>query len=211
MASDKHLQLVRQMLENAENSLAGAKKLLAELTGETQPVARPRERHAIPASVEGKVVEGVFDGQNMIGPDGKIYSVPANYASKSKLVEGDALKLTIAADGSFVYKQIGPVERRRVIGKLVRDPVTDEFMVAVEGGTAYKVLRASITYFKGEEADEIVVLMPKNAEARWVAVENIIKPSLDPLALTDEVTEGDEDGDERAAESVTAEKAETEG
>src|SRR3989344_680714 len=30
---------------------------------------------------EGKVVEGVFDGESMIGPDGKKYSVPANYAS----------------------------------------------------------------------------------------------------------------------------------
>ncbi|MBU4432193.1 hypothetical protein KKD60_02860, partial [Patescibacteria group bacterium] len=40
---------------------------------------------------EGKIVEGVFDGENMIGPDGKQYSIPANYASKSKLVEGDIL------------------------------------------------------------------------------------------------------------------------
>ena len=33
--------------------------------------------------------------QIMIGPDGKNYPVPANYASKSKLIEGDILKLTI--------------------------------------------------------------------------------------------------------------------
>ena len=47
-------------------------------------------------------MEGVFDGQNMMGPDGKKYPVPANYASKSKLVEGDVLKLTISDDGSFI-------------------------------------------------------------------------------------------------------------
>jgi len=29
----------------------------------------------------GKVIEGVFDGQNMVGSDGKTYPVPANYAS----------------------------------------------------------------------------------------------------------------------------------
>ena len=44
----------------------------------------------------GRVIEGVFDGENMIGPDGKQYSVPANYASKSKLVEGDILKMKIS-------------------------------------------------------------------------------------------------------------------
>ena len=42
----------------------------------------------------------------MIGPKDKIFPVPANYASKSKLVEGDRLKLTILPNGSFVYKQI---------------------------------------------------------------------------------------------------------
>ncbi|MBU1146566.1 hypothetical protein KKD80_03410, partial [Patescibacteria group bacterium] len=39
-----------------------------------------------------RIMEGVFNGQNMIGADGKEYLVPANYASKSKLVEGDILK-----------------------------------------------------------------------------------------------------------------------
>ena len=70
---------------------------------------------------EGIVIEGVFDGQIMIGADGKKYSVPANYASKSKLVEGDILKLTIDRQGNFIYKQIGPIERRRLIGSLVKD------------------------------------------------------------------------------------------
>src|SRR3989338_2876015 len=65
------------------------------------------------ASLNGKVIEGIFNGQEMIGPDGSTYAVPANYASKSKLVEGDALKLTIAANGSLVFKQIGPVTRDR--------------------------------------------------------------------------------------------------
>ena len=40
---------------------------------------------------EVKILEGVFDGQNMVGSDGRQYIVPPNYASKSKLVEGDIL------------------------------------------------------------------------------------------------------------------------
>src|SRR3989339_89658 len=90
---------------------------------------------------EGRIVEGVFDGENMIGPDGKQYSVPANYASKSKLIEGDILKLTIKADGTFLYKQIGPVERSRIVGILAKDETTDEFRVIV-GDKAFRVLLA---------------------------------------------------------------------
>ncbi len=184
MSSHNKLSLVRQMLESAENSLNGAKKLLAELTGSPQVSVKTKESVHATTTVEGKVIEGVFDGQNMIGPDGKSYSVPANYASKSKLVEGDSLKLTIADDGSFIYKQIGPAERRREIGSLVRDETTDEFMVDVKG-QRYKVLRASITYFKGEEGDQIVVLLPKNSESKWAAVENIIKAGSE-VVLPDE-------------------------
>ena len=67
----------------------------------------------------------------MIGPDGKNYPVPANYASKSKLVEGDIMKLTITEDGKFLYKQIGPVERKTVIGTLTSHD--DQYFVEVMG------------------------------------------------------------------------------
>lgn len=192
MESNDQLEMIRQMLESAENALRGAKKLLAELIGE--PVPAPANHTPRPEVTGGKVVEGVFDGQNMIGPDGKVYSVPANYASKSKLVEGDSLKLAIADDGTFVYKQIGPVERRRVIGLLSRDSSTGEFVILLEGRT-YKVLRASVTYFKGEEGDDIVVLLPKNAEGAWAAVENIIKKGAPGVSVEATASEGEKDED----------------
>jgi hypothetical protein len=121
-----------------------------------------------------RVVEGVFDGDGMVGGDGKAYSVPANYASKSKLVEGDILKLTIGSRGNFIYKQIGPIDRQRLVGTVALDQETGQFMV-LSGGRSWKVLRASITYFHGEVADEAVILVPKNAPSRWAAVENVIK------------------------------------
>ncbi len=121
----------------------------------------------------GRIIEGVFDGENMIGPDGKQYSVPANYASKSKLVEGDILKLTITASGTFVYKQIGPIERSRIIGQLKQES-NGNFIVKADG-KKLRVLTASVTYFKGHDGDEIVVLVPKTGESKWAAVENIVK------------------------------------
>jgi hypothetical protein len=110
----------------------------------------------------------------MIGGDGKTYAVPANYASKSKLVEGDMLKLTIGVRGNFIYKQIGPIDRQRLIGTVALDQETGQFLV-LSGGRSWKALRASITYFHGEVSDEAVILVPKNAPSRWAAVENVIK------------------------------------
>jgi len=122
---------------------------------------------------ETRIIEGVFDGENMIGPDGKQYSVPANYASKSKLVEGDILKLTITANGTFVYKQIGPIERARVVGVLERT-ASGEY-IALADGKKWRLLTASVTYYKGEGGDEIVILVPKNGESKWAAVENVVR------------------------------------
>ncbi|MBU1348929.1 hypothetical protein KJ781_02575 [Patescibacteria group bacterium] len=122
---------------------------------------------------DGRVIEGVFDGQHMVGSDGRQYLVPQNYASKSKLVEGDILKLSIHPNGSFLFKQIGPIERERVVGVLVRDENTHEWKV-VAGGKKYGVLPASVSYFKGMPNDNVVVLIPKSAPSRWAAVENVV-------------------------------------
>jgi len=120
-----------------------------------------------------RIMEGVFNGQNMIGADGKEYLVPSNYASKSKLVEGDILKLTINARGNFLFKQIGPIERNRVVGTL-EESESSGWTVA-SGGKKWRVLAAPVTYFKGESGDEAVILIPKNTPSKWAAVENVIK------------------------------------
>lgn len=161
----KQIKRLKSLIQDAETNLAAAKELLISLVGED-----PMEHHATDTEeVAGKVIEGVFDGQNMIGPDGKTYPVPANYASKSKLVEGDILKLTIADDGSFIYKQIGPVARRQLIGALTQH--NGNFFVEA-GGRDYRVLLASVTYFKAKLGDQISIIIPEdNREAEWAAIE----------------------------------------
>jgi hypothetical protein len=117
----------------------------------------------------GKVIEGVFDGQNMVGSDGKIYPVPANYASKSKLVQGDILKLTIAEDGAFLYKQIGPIPRKQVVGTLILEGGHYFVDVATK---KYRVLLASVTYFKAKPGDQVSVNLPEDdSTAEWAALE----------------------------------------
>lgn len=165
--ADKQLKTLKKLIETAETNLAGAKELLAGLIGDTD------EPNSINPSeiATGKVIEGEFDGQNMVGPDEKIYPVPANYASKSKLVQGDILKLTIGEDGSFIYKQIGPAERRKLIGTL---SLKDGQYYVEAGGVDYRVLFASVTYFKAQPGDQITIVVPEEGQAEWAAVEAVI-------------------------------------
>jgi len=177
-----NVALIAQMIESAEKNIQSAKQLLRDMMGgksiDTSDILRKAQTMTV--SEGGKVIEGVFDGQNMMGPDGKQYPVPANYASKSKLVEGDTLKLTIADDGSFIYKQIGPVERRKVLGVLMQDE-RGEYKVIAEGKT-FKVLLASLTYFKSEPGDQVTIILPEGKDATWGAVENVIKQGQGGMA-----------------------------
>lgn len=163
---EKQVKRLRALIQEAETNIAAAKELLISILGDDDQVVTPSSSRE---EVSGKVIEGVFDGQKMAGPDGKEYPVPANYASKSKLVEGDILKLTIADDGSFIYKQIGPVERTQVIGTLVQH---DGAYYVEASGREYRILLASVTYFRINVGDQVTIIVPTdNPDATWAAVE----------------------------------------
>ncbi len=163
--ADKQIKRLRALIQEAETSLAAATELLVSLVGDDAMVAPAAKRE----EQMGKVIEGVFDGQNMVGSDGKTYPVPANYASKSKLVQGDILKLTIADDGSFLYKQIGPIARKQVVGTLKLE--NGHYFVDVNGKN-YRVLLASVTYFKAKPNDQVSVNLPEDdSQAEWAALE----------------------------------------
>ena len=162
---EKQIKRLRTLITEAETNLAAANELLISLVGDDEKVVNVANRE----ESLGKVIEGVFDGQNMVGSDGKTYPVPANYASKSKLVQGDILKLTIAEDGAFLYKQIGPVERKQVVGTLKLE--NGHYFVDV-GGKNYRVLLASVTYFKAKPGDQVSVNVPEADEnVEWAAIE----------------------------------------
>ncbi len=163
---EKQVKRLKSLIQEAETNLAAAKELLISISGDDNTVTAPST--SIIESPQGKVIEGVFDGQTMIGPDGKNYPVPANYASKSKLVEGDILKLTINEDGGFIYKQIGPVPRKQIIGTLINH---DGSFFVEAGGNEYKVLLASVTYFRLQAGDQVTIIIPEdNTDTTWAAV-----------------------------------------
>lgn len=177
MSKLSQLALIAQMIEAAETNLRNARQLFSnfchEKSADNLRAGLTRTATNLNASLEeeGKVIEGVFNGQNMIGPDKREYPVPTNYASKSKLISGDIMKLTINPEGHFLYKQIGPVERKRITGPLIYED--SQYKVLAEGKT-YKVLHSSVSYYQATPGDKVVLLIPEIGESEWGAIDNII-------------------------------------
>jgi len=173
--------VLKSILKNIRSSIDNAITLLDGKHGETPELKTEisaSTSDAVSASEdrprrEREALEGVFSGSSMVGEDGREYTVPPNYASKSKLVEGDMLKLYIGERGNFIFKQIGPIERQRLIGNVSFEQENGQYTV-LAAGRSWKVLKASVTYFKAEVGDEAIILVPKNAPSKWAAVENII-------------------------------------
>lgn len=179
MAELKNLVRIKELVDNAESALKVAKQLLADAMGlnEGEQVdgdtykdkAATITKEAV--SSGGKIIEGVFDGQNMVDKKGTVYPVPANYASKSKLIPGDVLKLTVTEEGKFLYKQIGPVERKTIIGPLVYN--NGRYQV-LANDKSYNTLLASVTYFRAEVGDEVTLIIPMNEDSDWGAIEAVL-------------------------------------
>lgn len=187
--SDDALVQVQQLLDSAMSSLKTAHALLRDVTGVTDS---SHERHMVRAGsmstgapVTGRIIEGIFDGQNMIDGTGQTYPVPANYASKSKLVEGDGMKLTITDEGKFVYKQIAPIPRRTALGVLIQED--GQYKVLSEG-KPLRVLLASVTFYRAEVGDQVTVLLPEGADAKWGAIEAVLPKHIADAAAKETVT-----------------------
>lgn len=158
------IEEVRQLLDEAEHRIKSARQILfTNFYQEKAQILKIKEG--------GRVMEGVFDGENIVTSTGKKYPVPPNYASKSRLVSGDLLKLTIGVDGTFIFKQIGPVPRKKVIGVL---EIEGEEYWAVAAKKRYRILPASATYFRAKAEDKLSLIVPKNISAEWAALENVL-------------------------------------
>jgi hypothetical protein len=172
--SPETLALIRRRLEDAERNVQIAKQLLEGGEAGSAGLAVPPPTVGADVPPGSRVIYGRFNGEHMEGEDSQLYPVPANYASKSKLVEGDRLKLTIETDGAFIYKQVGPIDRRRTLGTFGIDD-RGNYVVVAEG-KSYRIMLASVTFYRLESGDQVTILLPSTGEAVWGAVEHSMKP-----------------------------------
>ncbi len=155
-------QLIIQALNAAETNVRLAKTLLSGVGAvESKPSTKD-----LPG------VTGIFDGENMVTEEGKKYVVNPNYASKSVLVYGDTLK-RVEVDGKERFKQIERVKRQKVEGILAKK---DGKFVAVTADGSYQVSQAAVNFYKSEDGDEVVVVLPlRDKTVPYAALESVKK------------------------------------
>ncbi len=176
MENKKTIEAIRDFIMTAEKSIKNANKLLKTVLEQEgvslkSPVKLDASDMNSYMSDDAKIIEGVFTWEEMLGSDGNKYPVPVNYASKSKLVQGDKLKLTIAGNGKMLYKQIAPIAREIKAGLLIKEK--EKFQVIADGNT-YDLLTAAVTHFKAEVGDNISVIVPQGKAATFAAIDSVL-------------------------------------
>lgn len=176
MENKKTIAAIRDFIISAEKSIKNAKKLLKDvlednnLSLDTEINLNTKWLNSY-TSDDSKIIEWVFTWEEMLGADWNKYPVPANYSSKSKLVQWDKLKLTITGNGKMLYKQIAPIERDYVTWLVVKEK--DKYQIVAEGHT-YDLLTAAVTHFKAEIWDSVTVIIPAWKQATFAAIDAVL-------------------------------------
>jgi hypothetical protein len=159
------------LLMNIENDIRRVRVLLWRISdgsykdkideNELREISSSLLKYEVPEKWE--VIEWIYDGFYMIWADGKKYPVPLNYASKSKLISGDVLKLTILPNWKLIYKLIQPAPRTYVRATLAKE--WNDFLAIGDNWKTYKLNPAAVTFFDLNIGDEMSIIV--NAEWKW--------------------------------------------
>lgn len=166
-------------LNKLESDIAKAKLLVQKMFQDNgvqnvlDAVPSPMSSAVHPDDDGIQVVEWRFDGVFMQGSDTKMYPVPMNYASKTKLIPGDMLKLRIMEDGKLIYKVIAPAPRKFLRAKLTK---TEEwkFIALTEDSKTYALNQAAVSFFKGDVGNDISIIINADEESSFAAIEAVI-------------------------------------
>lgn len=178
------LAALEQLLQKMEADFARARRLLAKLQSkeysledsptEVDTTHLPSHLTSYEEDENVQVIEGVYDGYFMVGVDKKKYPVPMNYASKSKLIPWDILKLRIMSDGKLLYKMIWQANRTYIKATLSKTDDNNKFTAITDDGQIYFLNQAAVTYFKGQTGDELSIIINGDGLGNFAAIEALI-------------------------------------
>jgi hypothetical protein len=180
------LAKILNLIEIAETNLKTAQILLKQFNQLGNPASashNPTSNSSVISDESDylEVVEGNYDGEHMLSDDGQVYTVPANYASKTKLVIGDRMKRVLTDNYREIYKVIQKAPSKRVVGTFSLDQ-SGEFIVLVDSiPHPIKVLKASITFAIKHQnlksGDTVALLVPQNGGSSpiWGAFDTVVK------------------------------------
>ena len=172
-------------IEKVENDLKKVKNTLHTLAtlkdnmGWLDAIIASNKMEKPKIEQEWNIIEGEFDGYFMVGDDLKKYPVPVNYSSKSKLIPGDKLKVTIKDNGELIYKLITPAERKHIRAVLTKDEKdTNKFLAISSDKQTYNLNTAAVSFFKWLPGDEVYITINKEGIWSYAALEAIIKAGV---------------------------------
>ncbi len=174
MQDKNKIKVLRDLIHSAQNSINSAKKILNTLLGESSEeddIQVDTSWLMSYSSWDLQVVEWVFTGESMLGPDGNTYPIPQNYASKSLLVQWSKLKATIEPNGRIKYKIIGEIPFETKIGIVTKNG--EKYQINTSD-KSYHVLMAAITFHKCEVGDTVSIRVPEGKDATYAVIEAII-------------------------------------
>ncbi len=167
---EKVISSIWWLLLNIENDIRRVRVLLNRIKdGSYKTEINEEELQKISSNLlnyeveQWQIIEWVYDGVYMIWSDNKKYPVPLNYASKSKLISWDILKLTILSNWKLMYKLIQPANRNYL--KATLSKTDNDFIAIWDDWKTYKLNAAAVTYFNLQIWDEISIIA--NAEWKW--------------------------------------------
>ena len=172
--NSKDLKALRDFIQSAQVSINSAKKILNWLLWEegiNDGQDFDTEWLSSYNSWDLQIVEWVFTGENMLWPDGNIYPVPQNYASKSLLVQWSRLKAIIEPTWRIKYKIIEEIPFSTHIGIVTKNG--DKYQIVTES-KSYNVLMAAITFHKCAVGDTVSIRTPEWKDATYAVIEALI-------------------------------------
>jgi len=175
MKTKNQIVAIKDFIITAEKSLKNAKKLLNDIVKDNEIDINKKVDLDVSglhsySSEDSKIVEGVFTWEEMLWSDWERYPIPANYCSKSKMVQWDKLKVTISPNGRMMYKQIAPIERE--FRKWLLTEEKGKYQAVVDGEN-YDLLTAAVTHFWWNIWDNITIILPKGKQATFAAIDSI--------------------------------------
>lgn len=179
MATGKGLAPLEDLLQKIETEVKRARLMIQQIEWGNEisikevsldDIATKLETHD---DAEQKIVEWVYDGYFMVWSDKKKYPVPMNYASKSKLIPWDVLKLRVMDDGKLIYKLIGQANRKFIRATLTKTD-DNKFTAIADEGQVYYLNQAAVTYFKWNTGDELAIIVNADGIGSFAAIEALI-------------------------------------
>jgi hypothetical protein len=109
-----------------------------------------------------------YNGDSIIDDQGVIYPINKNYASKSRLIDGDVLIMRTDSQGGIYYKLSKPVPRKTVIADIKE---TNGQYIAIYNNKSYKILTAASNFYELYNNCQAMIVISITEDNKWCAID----------------------------------------